>query len=229
MADISPGMRKPIQFLKLPCMPHNEVDIEMRRLQKLRIKGEIGDIVLFVTHPEIVTIGPRSRKEGTVVPADYASAPVDRGGGLTWHGEGQIVCYPIIEWKIEGEANVAVVIRKLEAWIIAALQKLGISGRRDERMQGVWVGENKVASIGLSFLHWTSRHGFTINFQTPPGRVEELSGCGLGQAITTSLHALNYFVTEPQLHQALISTVSSIDRKAGEMSLCGDLALWQDG
>ena len=205
--------RQAVQFLKLPCLPHNIVDQEMRRLQKMRIKGEIGDTVLFVTHPEIVTIGPRARKEGVEIPLSYASAPVDRGGSITWHGEGQIICYPIIEWKKAGEENVAVVIRKLEEWIISALEPLGV---------------NKVASIGLSFLHWTSRHGFTINYDTPLGRVEELSGCGLGQAITTSLSALGYEIGEDDLHAALFSSISSIDRDAGEIERVADLASWMN-
>jgi lipoate-protein ligase B len=228
MVNNEQPLRQAVQFLKLPCLPHDIVDQEMRRLQKMRIKGEIGDTVLFVTHPEIVTIGPRARKEGVEIPSSYASAPVDRGGSITWHGEGQIICYPIIEWKKAGEENVAVVIRKLEEWIISALESLGINGRRDERMQGVWVGDNKVASIGLSFLHWTSRHGFTINYDTPLGRVEELSGCGLGQAITTSLSALGYEIGENDLHAALFSSTSSIDRDTSEIEHVADLASWMN-
>ena len=63
-------------------------------------------------------------------------------------------------------------------------------------MQGVWVDGKKICSIGLSFLRWVSRHGFTINYDTPKGRVENLAGCGLEESTTTSLNKLAYAITE---------------------------------
>ena len=206
-----------VQILKMGIVGHEVIDVEMRRLQKLRIAGDIPDTIILAEHPEVVTIGPRARKEGITIPEGYASRSVDRGGGLTWHGPGQVICYPIIEWRREGEAHVARIISLIEGWIIAALEELGISGHRDERMQGVWVGENKIASIGLSFFHWTSRHGFTINYDTPEGRLEEISGCGLESQVTTSLANLGHHVSKEEIHDALIATVSSIDRVFSEI------------
>ena len=74
-------------------------------------------------------------------------------------------------------------------------------------MQGVWVDGKKISSIGLSFLRWTSRHGLTINYDTPESRVEQLSGCGLDAQTTTSLSRLGYNVTFEQLKEGLISTM----------------------
>ena len=79
-------------------------------------------------------------------------------------------------------------------------------------MQGVWVGQNKVCSIGLSFLRWTSRHGLTINYDTPPGRVEMVSGCGLGQETTTSLAALGIKIEKEQILKSLINNSSILGR-----------------
>jgi lipoate-protein ligase B len=157
----------------------------MSELQRQRIDKKIPDTLLFLEHPEIVTIGPRARNDGIAPPSDYQSHPVDRGGGLTWHGPGQLVVYPIIHWNQEGEKSVADIISKIESWVIASLEDLGIKGYRDERMQGVWVDGKKICSIGLSFLRWVSRHGFTINYDTPIGRVENLAGCGLQESTTT--------------------------------------------
>ncbi len=190
----------------------------MKSLQKQRIKEEINDTLLILEHPEIVTVGPRARNDGISAPPDYETFPVDRGGGLTWHGQGQIVCYPIFKWDLTGEDSVSAIISKIEDWVISSLIELDIPARRDERMQGVWVGQHKICSIGLSFLRWTSRHGFTINIDTPSGRVENLSGCGLGAATTTSLARLGYRTTK----QAVISTLmdlieQSIDRKIGDV------------
>ena len=191
----------------------------MKILQKQRIDGQINDTLLILEHPEIVTVGPRARNDGISAPDDYATFPVDRGGGLTWHGQGQIVCYPIFKWNLAGEDSVAAIIAKIENWVISSLQELHIPARRDDRMQGVWVGEHKICSIGLSFLRWTSRHGFTINVDTPPGRVENLSGCGLDAATTTSLARLGYDTTKEAIISKLISSIQqSINRNIGQTS-----------
>ncbi len=188
----------------------------MKSLQKQRIEEEINDTMLILEHPEIVTVGPRARNDGISAPPGYETFPVDRGGGLTWHGEGQIVCYPIFKWNLDGEDSVASIISKIEDWVISSLTELDIPARKDERMQGVWVGQHKICSIGLSFLRWTSRHGFTINVDTPLGRVENLSGCGLGAATTTSLARLGYKITKKEIISVLLDSIeNSINRKIG--------------
>tara|TARA_B100000459_G_scaffold133999_1_gene89442 strand:+ start:251 stop:880 length:630 start_codon:yes stop_codon:yes gene_type:complete len=192
---------------------HADADELMRIMQAKRINDEIMDTLIVCEHDEIVTIGPRARNDGIKPPVDYATAAVDRGGGLTWHGPGQIVVYPIFKWDLEGESNVKAIISILEEWVIKALSDNGINANRDERMQGVWIGENKVCSIGLSFLRWTSRHGFTINYETPPGRVEMVSGCGLGMDTTTSLSTLGFSLTREQILQSLKNNVSSLSRE----------------
>lgn len=190
----------------------------MKTLQKQRIDGQINDTMLILEHPEIVTVGPRARNDGISAPDDYATFPVDRGGGLTWHGQGQIVCYPIFKWNLAGEDSVAAIIAKIENWVITSLKELNIPARRDDRMQGVWVGEHKICSIGLSFLRWTSRHGFTINVNTPPGRVENLSGCGLDTATTTSLARLGYHTTKEVIISKLLDSIQqSMNRNLGKI------------
>ena len=192
---------------------HSDADELMRSMQSKRIDDEIIDTLLICEHDEIVTVGPRARNDGISPPEDYVTSPVDRGGGLTWHGPGQLVVYPIFKWNLEGESNVKAIIAILEQWVIDALSKNGINGRRDERMQGVWIGENKVCSIGLSFLRWTSRHGLTINCNTPPGRVEMVSGCGLGQETTTSLNALGFDISTQTILESLLGNTSALSRK----------------
>ena len=90
---------------------------------------------------------------------------------------------------------------------------MGIESKRDDRMQGVWIGDNKICSIGLSFLRWTSRHGFTINYDTPEGRVEMVSGCGLGADTTTSLSKLGFDLTKEQIIQSLFSNINIVNRE----------------
>ena len=192
---------------------HADADELMRVMQAKRIEDEIIDTLIVCEHDEIVTIGPRARNDGIKPPEDYATSAVDRGGGLTWHGPGQIVVYPIFKWDLEGESNVKAIISILEDWVIQALSEHGIEADRDDRMQGVWIGENKICSIGLSFLRWTSRHGFTINYDTPPGRVEMVSGCGLGKDTTTSLSTLGINLTRKQILDSLTGNVSLLSRE----------------
>ena len=205
-----------ISVYDLGVISHEEADELMREKQKLRIEDQINDTLLFCEHPEIVTVGPRARNDGISAPAGYETRPVDRGGGLTWHGPGQIVVYPIVKWDLEGESNVKAVISLLEKWVIDSFAVLGIEGKRDERMQGVWIGGNKVCSIGLSFLRWTSRHGLTINYDTPTGRVEMVNGCGLDAETTTCLSALNIEITKDEISEALIKNIPSLNRILSE-------------
>jgi len=196
----------------LGIISHSEADKIMRDLQQKRIADEISDTLLICEHEEIVTVGPRAKNDGIFAPEGYATSPVDRGGGLTWHGPGQLVLYPIFKWDLEGESNVKAIISLIEEWVINALSKFGVTAKRDDKMQGVWIGENKICSIGLSFLRWTSRHGLTINCNTPPGRVEMVSGCGLGKDTTTSLAALGFEISRTSILEKLLSDTSALSR-----------------
>ncbi len=199
---------QPVDVRILGIVEYTDALEMMTTLQKQRIDDEIPDTILFLEHPEIVTVGPRARNDGISPPPDYQSHPVDRGGGLTWHGPGQLVVYPIIHWNKDDEKSVADIISKIESWVIAALDTLEIKGYRDERMQGVWVDDKKICSIGLSFLRWVSRHGFTINYDTPQGRVENLAGCGLTESTTTSLMHIGYNISREDLQSSLVKTMN---------------------
>lgn len=196
-----------VKIMNLGITPYEDSLELMKELQAKRINDEIIDTLIFLQHPEIVTVGPRARNDGIKPPSNYPSFPVDRGGGLTWHGPGQLVAYPIFKWNLGDENSVAQIISKLESWVIGTLLELKIDSSIDERMQGVWVDGKKISSIGLSFLRWTSRHGLTINYDTPESRVELLSGCGLDAQTTTSLSRLGYDVTFEQLMEKLSSTM----------------------
>ena len=193
---------------ELGVVPYEEAQALMKDLQQQRIEGVIPDTLLLLSHPEVVTVGPRARNDGVAPPSDYQTVAVDRGGGLTWHGPGQVVGYPIFKWgEREGEASVADIIHIIEGWLIETLATFGVKGERDDRMQGVWVDGRKVCSIGLSFLRWVSRHGFSVNLNTPAGRVEGVAGCGLTTDTTTSLANLGYDVTPEAFVQALLPVV----------------------
>ena len=179
-----------VRILRAGMVEHTVMAEEMKRLQQLRIEDRIPDTIIMVEHPEVVTVGPKAIRDGVVVEG-YPTVHTDRGGGITWHGPGQLVAYPIIKWEVE-EQGVRTIIGILEDWAIDALDQCGISAYKDSSMQGAWVDGHKICSIGLSFLHWVSRHGMSINVSTPGTRVEDLEGCGMTAGVHTSLSQLGY-------------------------------------
>jgi len=196
-----------IDIIQANNSTHQEIDSLMIKLQEDRINGKIRDTLIFVEHPEIVTIGRRGMLDGLTVPDNFPSSQVDRGGGLTWHGPGQLVGYPIFLWK---EESIKEVITIIEEWIIQSLFELGIEGFRDDSMQGVWLEGYKVASIGLAFSKWVSRHGFDINLDTPEGRIESVEGCGLPLGKHTSLARLGHNISIQGMQNALIGKIPEI-------------------
>ena len=186
---------------------HDKIDQLMVKLQKKRIKDEIRDTLIFVEHPEIVTVGRRGMLDNIKAPEGFASSDVDRGGGLTWHGPGQLVAYPIFKWK---EESVRAVITKIEDWILSSLLLVNITGVRNKTMQGVWFNGYKIASIGLAFSKWVSRHGFDINLNTPDNRIESVEGCGLPIGKHTSLSKFGYDISIQEMQKLLIKTMPAI-------------------
>ena len=186
---------------------HSDVDHLMVGLQEQRIDDKIPDTLIFVEHPEIVTIGRRGMLDGLEAPDGFASSNVDRGGGITWHGPGQLVGYPVFKWQ---EESIRKVITMIEEWIIISLDKLGIKTVRNEAMQGVWYEDQKIASIGLAFSKWVSRHGFDINLATPPGRIESVEGCGLPVGKHTSLSQFGFDISIKQMQDILIETMPQV-------------------
>ena len=186
---------------------HQEVDSLMIDLQQKRINDEIRDTLIFVEHPEIVTVGRRGLLDNLQAPDGFDSSSVDRGGGLTWHGPGQLVGYPIFRWK---EESVRPVITTIEEWILVSLSRFDIQGNRDETMQGVWFEGHKIASIGLAFSKWVSRHGFDINLDTPEGRIDSVEGCCLPLGKHTSLSKFGYNISIDEMQAALIETMRRI-------------------
>ena len=196
-----------VDFIEAGNAAHSDVDHLMVGLQEQRIDDKIPDTLIFVEHPEIVTIGRRGMLDGLEAPDGFASSNVDRGGGITWHGPGQLVGYPVFKWQ---EESIRKVITTIEEWIIISLDKLGIKAVRNEAMQGVWYEDQKIASIGLAFSKWVSRHGFDINLATPLGRIESVEGCGLPVGKHTSLSQFGFDISIKQMKDILIETMPQI-------------------
>ena len=179
----------------------------MQEMQRQRIAGEIPDTLIFVEHPEVITVGRRAKIDGISAPAGYASREVDRGGGITWHGPGQLVGYPIFHWH---EESVRKVITLIEEWVIQSLASFGVKAERNPAMMGIWLDGLKIGSIGLQFSQWVSRHGFDVNLATPGDRLQAVEGCGLPAGRHTSLVTLGHNVSMDAMEATMLAKMPEI-------------------
>ncbi len=173
-------------------------EFQLELLEK-RARGEISDTVLFVEHPSTITQGrglqwtgqPRERHMPLpVLPKEIVFTESERGGDLTWHGPGQLVIYPIV--KLDGSGfgpnhDVTGYLRKLERVLIAVLEDYGLRGEMREQATGVWVGEKKIASIGIAVRKWVTYHGAALNVVNDLAPFQLFSPCGYSSEVMTSL------------------------------------------
>jgi len=197
----------PVTLLRAGNRTHAEVDAVMQEMQRQRIAGEIPDTLIFVEHPEVITVGRRAKIDGISAPTGYASREVDRGGGITWHGPGQLVGYPIFHWH---EESVRKVITLIEEWIIQSLASFGVKAARNPAMMGIWLDGLKIGSIGLQFSQWVSRHGFDVNLATPGDRLQAVEGCGLPAGRHTSLVTLGHDVSMEAMEAIMLAKMPEI-------------------
>ena len=157
-------------------------------LVSARLCDDIGDILLLLEHPHVFTLGRGADERFVLNPAAIPVYRVSRGGQVTYHGPGQLIGYPIV--KLEGaERDVIRYLRQLEHVLIEALAMLGIAAQQRPRLTGVWVGQEKIASIGIGFRRWVSLHGFALNVTTDLSFFDAIVPCGIAGCRMTSIAA----------------------------------------
>jgi lipoate-protein ligase B len=162
-----------------------------QQLQEQRRAGAIGDTVLIVEHPAVITLGARKTANRLLVdPAELAQRGIDvveicRGGGATAHNPGQLVFYPIVHLQ-ELRLGVNEYVRTLEAIGIELLAGLGVASARRKGFPGLWVGERKIASIGVRVSRFVTCHGMAINIQNDLSIFNFMVPCGLDGVVMTS-------------------------------------------
>lgn len=200
----------------LGMVPYERALKLQQGLVQARAEGRIGDVLLLLQHPPVFTIGRFKGEEGLTVPLDtlaregIAVVHTDRGGGITYHGPGQLVGYPILNIKENG-LGVRQYIRKLEATVIKLLLALGIQGQTVAEYPGVWVGEKKVCSIGIHVSHHITTHGFALNVSNDLRYFGYIRPCGLpGEVMTSVLELSGHRVAMGTIIETLLSSFSKI-------------------
>jgi lipoyl(octanoyl) transferase len=177
--------------LDLGTVDYQEAWDLQRSLAAAVSQGAIPDTVLFLEHPPTITLGRRTEEGELHIPGDAEVAVVetDRGGRSTYHGPGQLVCYPILDLKRHGK-DVKKFCRDLEEAIVRTLASFGLEGTRFDGLTGVWLDRppRKIASIGVHLSRWVSTHGYALNVDLDPAPFTDwITACGLDDAAFTSL------------------------------------------
>lgn len=168
---------------------------------KRRQENEIPDTFVFCHHPAVITLGRGKPKEGElpfIPPPHIPVVNVQRGGLATYHGPGQLVCYPFVQLSPTKETHfpggIVSFIRFLEEWMIEVLKHYDVKAWRIEKSTGVWTGDpaqpRKIASIGIAVSHWVTYHGLAINFATDPQAWRAFNPCGYSGDVMTDLQTL---------------------------------------
>lgn len=172
-----------------------EVLALQEQLHARRAAGEVPDTLLLLEHRPVYTLG-RSASEGNILFSEEAlrAAGIERvvtsrGGDVTYHGPGQLVGYPIIHL---GDAGLRVLeyVTGLEETLIRVAAEYGVEAGRDARNRGVWVGNSKLAALGIRVAHQVTMHGFALNVNTRLDDYRGIVACGLRDAGVTSLGRL---------------------------------------
>ena len=163
-----------------------------KQLHAKRMNGEISDVVLLVEHEHVYTFGKNADTNNLLnsKPRNAEVVQIDRGGEVTYHGPGQLVCYPIID--LHGyKMSVSWYMRMLENVVIDCLQSYGIESGRKEGFTGVWVGDDKICAMGVRLSRWVTMHGFAFNLNPDMTYFDGMIPCGIFEYGVTSLQELD--------------------------------------
>lgn len=199
-----------LRVVDLGRMAYEEAFALQERTVEERKAGRTGDTLLLVEHEPVYTLG-RNATEGNIVGTreELARAGISvvrttRGGDVTYHGPGQLVGYPILDLGAR-ERSVTDYIDSLERVLILLLADFGVQAGTDSRNRGVWVGNDKIAAIGVRVTRGVTMHGFALNVKTDLRQYSAIVPCGIRGAGVTSLALLVPGVEMDDVKRRLVS------------------------
>ena len=199
----------------LGLVPYREALALQESLVRERAAGAIGDTLLLLEHPPVLTAGRASRPESlradpaTLARHGLEMVPVARGGDVTWHGPGQIVGYPILDLKPDRQ-DVHRYVRDLEEVLIRVAADYGVPAGRVSGLTGVWVGQEKLAAIGVRISRWITSHGFALNLSPDLSYFDLIVPCGIADRGVTSLARLGCAADKRDVEDRIIAQFCSV-------------------
>ncbi|HEX7078220.1 MAG TPA: lipoyl(octanoyl) transferase LipB [Candidatus Eisenbacteria bacterium] len=186
-----------IPVYDLGLVPYRAALAFQHRAVETRARGESPDVLYVVEHEPVITVGRAGHAENLRASAAELAAqgievvPVERGGDVTYHGPGQIVGYPIVSLdSLPGGRDLHRYLRDLEEAMIRVLAGYGLAAGRRPPYTGVWVGDRKVAAIGVAVRRWVAYHGFAFNLNPDLRHFEWIHPCGIRHLGVASLESL---------------------------------------
>lgn len=190
-------MRRDMQVRRLGSVTYGDALDLQRQLVEERKADAIPDQLLLLEHPPVITLGVKTRSDRSHVVAkpeileDEGVQILEsgRGGDVTYHGPGQLVGYPILDLRPD-RCDVHRYVRDLEETLIQAVLTFGIVAHRAPGLTGAWVGNDKLAAIGVRIARWVTSHGFALNVSTNLSHFDFIVPCGIADKGVTSLEKL---------------------------------------
>ena len=207
----APAASRSLSVQRLGLVDYAEsLDLQGKLVEDRRA-GHIGDTLLLVEHPPVITLGVKTRRGPTHIVASrelLASHGVSvyetgRGGDVTYHGPGQLVGYPILDLKPD-RCDVHRYVRDLEEVLIRTAADFGVRATRVPGLTGVWVGNDKLAAIGVRIARWITSHGFALNVATKLEDFSLIVPCGIHDRGVTSLARLGASVTVAEVEDSIV-------------------------
>lgn len=180
---------KEMQYFWLYKQSYQPVWELQQQLHAKRVLGEIPDVILLLEHDHVYTLGKNANRNNLLdsKPNDADVVQIDRGGEVTYHGPGQLVCYPIIDLH-DYELSVSWYMRNLEKVIIHCLEEFGMITNQKAGLTGVWVDDDKICAMGVRLSRWVTMHGFALNVCPDMNYFDGMIPCGIFEYGVTSLN-----------------------------------------
>ena len=162
-----------------------------KEMQQQRINGDIEDTLILVEHDPVYTLGKNANEDHLLQSRDQSVDVfnIERGGDITFHGPGQLVVYPILDLS-NYKKSVSWYMRTLEQVLIDTLIEFKIIAQRNEGLTGVWVGDEKIAALGVRISRWVTMHGFALNVNPDLSFYDGIIPCGIFDHGVTSMEQL---------------------------------------
>ena len=208
-------MARPGYVLNLGTVAYSEAWELQRSVASAVSAGALTDTVLLLEHPPVVTLGRRTDEGEVHIPpdAEVEIVETDRGGKSTYHGPGQLVCYPIFDLTRHGQ-DVKKYCRDLEEALIRTMAPLGIDATRIDGLTGIWIERppRKIASIGIHISKWITTHGYALNVDLDPAPFTEwITACGIEDAQFTAIACeLGRPVTVDEVRPYALNTLAEV-------------------
>ena len=198
-----------IQYFWLGQQSYQPIWHLQKQLHAKRVSGEIPDVILLLEHDHVYTLGKNADRDHLLdsKPSNTDVVQIDRGGEVTYHGPGQLVCYPIIDLH-NYHMSVSWYMRTLENVVIRCMNELGITSNQKDGLTGVWVDDDKICSMGVRLSKWVTMHGLAINLNPDMNYFDGMIPCGIFEYGVTSLKDLEI---EYKLENILSSIINSFN------------------